>query len=166
VLKNIQLVWRKKVEGVEIEARRHPIRRKFWAEVIKAMNDSPSQLYQNISPGKEGWISAGTGTRGLGLNFAATKSYARAELYIDRGEREENKKIFDSLEQQKQSIEEEFGGTLIWERLDDKRACRIKYQQEGNIFEPDQWPEMINFMVDAMVRLEKALKPRVQRFTR
>ena len=154
------------VEGVETEARRHPIRRKFWAEVIKAMNDSPSQLYQNISPGKEGWISAGTGTRGLGLNFAAAKSYARAELYIDRGEREENKKIFDSLEQQKQSIEEEFGDTLIWERLDDKRACRIKYQQDGNIFEPDQWPEMINFMVNAMVRLEKALKPRVQRFTK
>ena len=41
------------VEGLETEARRHPIRRKFWAEVIKAMNATPSHLYQNISPARE-----------------------------------------------------------------------------------------------------------------
>jgi hypothetical protein len=149
------------VEGIEIEAKRHPIRRQFWAEMIKVMNATSSNLYQNISPGKESWISAGSGVRGLGLNLVATKDYARAELYIDRGDHDENKQIFELLDLNKDVIEKDFGEPLIWERLDNRRACRIKCEQAGNIFDRDQWPDMISFMADAMVRLERALKRRL-----
>ena len=150
------------VEGIENEARRHPIRRQFWAEVLKAMNATPSQLYQNISPGKESWISAGSGLRGLGLNFVATKDYCRAELYIDRGDKIENEAVFDFLLSQKDQIEAEFGGALVWERLDAKRACRVKVEREGNIFERELWPDMISYMVQSMLKLEGILKPRLQ----
>ena len=44
---------------------------------------------------------------------------------------------------------------MIWERLDDKRACRVKAEAEGNIYERERWEEMIEYMTDAMVRLEK-----------
>jgi hypothetical protein len=150
------------VEGIETEAKRHPIRRQFWAEAIKAMNASPSSLYQNISPGKESWISAGSGVRGLGLNLVATKHHARIELYIDRGEHDENKQIFDLLEIDKELIESDFGGPLIWERLENRRASRVKCEQPGNIFDQEQWPPMITFMVETMGRFEKALKHRIQ----
>lgn len=150
------------VEGIENEARRHPIRRQFWTEVIKAINATSSHLYQNISPSKESWISAASGLRGLGLNFSATKDYGRAELYIDRGDKEENETVFDMLFAQKDQIEAEYDGPLIWERLDAKRACRIKSEREGNIFEREMWPDMIDFMVKAMVQLEGVLKPRLQ----
>jgi len=49
-----------------------------------------SNLFQNISPGPYGWLSAGSGVRGLGFNFAASRKYGRAELYIERGNKEEN----------------------------------------------------------------------------
>jgi hypothetical protein len=150
------------VEGIETEARRHTIRRQFWTDAIKAMHASPSNLYQNISPSVSSWISAGSGIRGLGFGLVATKDFARAELYIDRGEYDENKQIFDLLELDKEAIEKDFGARLVWERLDNKRACRIKSEQPGNIYDQEQWSEMIAFMVDAMVRLEKTLKARVQ----
>jgi hypothetical protein len=76
------------IEGVTEEKHRHKVRREFWAEVLRSMA-SKSSLYQNISPGPQGWIGAGSGVRGVGLNFGAGKSYGRAELYIDRGERDE-----------------------------------------------------------------------------
>jgi Domain of unknown function (DUF4268) len=41
-----------------------------------------------------------------------------------------NKNIFDALVQKKQEIEKSFGSTLSWERLDDKRACRVCYVLE------------------------------------
>ena len=151
------------VEGIESEAKRHPIRRKFWGEVIKAMNATNSNLYQNISPGKESWISAGSGVRGLGFNLVATKDYARAELYIDRGDKIENEAIFDRLLLEREAIESDVGSPLAWERLDAKRACRIKLEGPGNIFDPDHWPSMISFMVSGMTKLELALKPRLQK---
>lgn len=156
---------RDEVEGVETEQRRHGIRRRFWTELIKAMNDQ-STLYQNISPGTQSWISAGSGSRGIGLNFAATHTYARAEVYIDRGNKAENEAIFDTLQADREAIEAEFGGSLEWERLDLKRACRIKAEQPGDVFDPERWPDMISFMTGAMVRMERALKSRLAQLTR
>lgn len=42
--------------------------------------------------------------------------------------------------------------------MDEKRASRIKYETQGNVFDKEQWDEMSNFMVDAMIRLEKTFK--------
>ena len=51
-----------------------------------------------------------------------------------------------------------FGGDLTWESLEGKRACRIKSETAGNIFDRDQWPAMIGFMTGAMVRMENAFR--------
>lgn len=149
------------ITGLETEVRRHTIRRAFWAEVIKSMNSSTSNLYQNISAGKTSWISASSGVRGLQFNFVSTKDFTRVELYIDRGEPDENKAIFDALLQDRHDIEEAFGDVLIWEPLDARRACRIKFERVANIYDQQQWPSMVDFLVEAMVRLEPVLRPRL-----
>lgn len=137
---------------------RHFVRQDFWTELLKEMN-TKSALYGNINPVKYNWIGAGSGVRGVGYNFAISKNYGRCELYIDRGDATENKMVFDYLIAKKEKIESDFGEKLEWERLDDKRASRIKYENpEFNVFEKDQWNEMIAFMTDGMVRMEKALK--------
>ena len=49
---------------------------------------------------------------------------------------------------------------LYWEALDSKRACRISKVIEGGGWQDeDSWPEVHGKMVDAMIRLEKALRP-------
>jgi uncharacterized protein DUF4268 len=145
------------IEGVTKEINRHKVLREFWTEIIKAMTTKTS-LFQNISPGTKGYIGAGSGFRGAKYYFGAGKDYGRAELYIDRDEKEETKFIFDQLYAKKQSVETTFGGTLTWERLDEKRASRIKCDTSGDVFDPDQWPTLIEFMTDAMVRMEKTFK--------
>jgi CRISPR/Cas system-associated endonuclease/helicase Cas3 len=92
------------------------------------------------------------------FSFVAGRANCRAELYIDRGDKEENKFIFDQLYLKKESIEAAFDKSLTWQRLDERRACRIKCETSGNIFDPDQWPTLIEFMTDAMVRMEKTFK--------
>lgn len=143
------------VEGATKEKNRHIVRRKFWTTVIAEMNKK-SQLYKNISPSTSGWIAAGSGVRRVGFNFVVTGTYGRAEVYIDRDDPIENEFIFNELHKRKGELEASIGEPCVWDRVEGRRACRIKLERPGNIFEQEQWPEMIEFMVDAMVRIEKA----------
>jgi hypothetical protein len=61
----------------------------------------------------------------------------------------------------KNAIEETFGESLDWQLLEDKRACRIcnKITLGGYRDDEEQWPKVQEAMVDAMMRLDKALRP-------
>ena len=61
----------------------------------------------------------------------ARRSRFRVELYIETGDRDTNKRLFDQLYSQKAEIEADLGEPLQWERLDSKRASRIALYHEG-----------------------------------
>jgi hypothetical protein len=146
-------------------AQRHLLRLEFWGQLLEQAKERTS-LHARISPGKENWISAGAGKSGLGFNYVIRMSDARVELYIDKGkgETEANKGIFDQFLANKGQIEAAFGEPLDWQRLDDRRASRICHRLTvGGLADRDGWPEIQERMVDAMVRLEKALKPHIKR---
>lgn len=143
------------VVGATLEKHRHSLRRKFWTDILAEINKK-SQLFQNISPSISGWIGAGSGVGGVSYNFVVTGTYARAEVYISRAEAKENELIYDELYKLKSQIEASLGSPCIWERVEGKRHCRIKLEKPGDIFDQEQWPEMIKFMVHAMIKMEKA----------
>ena len=68
------------------------------------------------------------GIRGLTYCYTITKYYATVELYIDRGKesQEENENIFDRISLLKGDIEQTFGDSLEWERLEGKWALPNK----------------------------------------
>jgi Domain of unknown function (DUF4268) len=145
------------VEGANQEKDRHKVRREFWTEVLRVFA-TKSNLFQNISPGNKSYIGATSGVAGVRFTFAAGRGYGRAALWIDRNKKEENKFIFDQLYGKKASIETAFGGNLTWERLDGQKASQIKSEMPGTIYDSDQWPALIKFMTDALVRMENAFK--------
>ncbi len=146
------------------EAERHRLRRAFWQSLLeKAKQKTP--LHAHITPSIYHWLGAGAGTRGLGFNYAITFKFGQVELYIDRGKEadEENKKIFDNLLSHRTEIEKDFEGKLNWERLDDRRASRISKRFDyAGLNDRDKWDKLQNDMIDAMIRLEKALKPHIK----
>jgi hypothetical protein len=136
---------------------RYQVRLEFWKQHLQKFNRK-SNLFSNISPSKDNWLSAGTGVSGVGFNFTISRTYARTEVYMSRSVAEENKFIFDKLLAQKETIENETGA-LEWERLDDKKACRIKQELNNvNLYEKDDWEKMSNFMIDSMLKLEPAFR--------
>lgn len=145
-------------------AERHQIFRRFWTEFLERAK-TRTKLYNSVSPGDYHWIGTSAGKRGMGLNFGIVQHGATAELYIDRGRdaEEENQRIFDALHASKDEIEQVYGGELTWMALEAKRACRIVQRFNGVGYRDDesQWPELQEEMVDAMIRLEKALRPHI-----
>ncbi len=68
----------------------------------------------------------------VGFSFARRGRF-RVELYIDQGDRETNKRIFDELCLRGEQVELEIGEELSWERLDERRASRIAAYRPGSI---------------------------------
>ncbi len=136
---------------------RHVYRKEFWDCLLEEMNKK-SNLFQNINSSKSNWISTRVGIAGVSLNFVVTRACGRVEIYIDKGNLELNKYIFDYIENNKAELEKNFTGEIIWERLDNKRACRIKAETNGNIYDKESWDDMIQFMIEKMISLESSFK--------
>lgn len=151
-------IGQKKKEWAEREKQRY----RFWDELLEAANDK-TNLHKNISPSKATWISTSAGISGLSFTYGARQNDCQVELYIDRGKekKDENDQIFDFLRSHQEEIENTFGEGLDWDPLEGRRACRIaKYMDHGGYRSPEEeWPEVQNKMIDAMIRLEKSLSP-------
>jgi hypothetical protein len=143
-------------------AERYDTRQRWWSALVSR---SDAKLHAHITPGRYSWIGTSSGIRGLNLNYTVTKDECGAELYIDRGNgaEAENKAIFDQLGAHKAEIEKSFGEELSWERLEGKRACRIRASVPGGYRSPeDEWPLIQTRLVAAMTRLEAALRPHLK----
>jgi hypothetical protein len=143
-------------------AERHYLQNEFWKGLLDHVKQKTS-LFDRISPGYDNWISAGSGKSGLGYNFVVLMKDARVELWINRGTAEDNKKIFDTFYEQRGAIESNFGSPLDWQRLDNRKSCRICYLiKDHGLEDKEHWKELQDKLVDAMVRLHKALQPSIQ----
>jgi hypothetical protein len=140
-------------------AERHLLRQRFWAELLERAKGRTS-LHAGISPSQSNWIGAGAGRRGLSYNYVIRQHEAAAELYIDRGSdsEEENRRIFEEIQQHQGPIETSFGGPLEWDCVEGRRGCRIRTTiTTGGYRDADIWHKTQDAMIEAMVKLEKAL---------
>ena len=138
-------------------------RREFWTQFLKLMNKQ-TNLCMNVSPTTEQWIPISMGIAGISVNLVVSQKYARAELYINRGTAEENKKIFDFFSLKKSEIEKDFGNQLIWERMDDKVTSRIKFQMDGvDTYDSEYWLKINPFLIDTAIKMVKAFREPIEK---
>ena len=107
----------------------------------------------------QNWYSFSSGVSGMtyGANFSQGGK-ARAELYIDLGDHEKNKYVFDQLFNIKGEIEDSLGQEISWERLDNKRASRLALYIDGSIEESDSELEKVkNWHIEQLLKLKAAL---------
>lgn len=130
-----------------------------YFEKLLAHAAEATPLHASISAGYDNWVSASK--HGQGWIYVVTKDQSRAELYIDDSDPANSKALFDALFAQKDVIEAAFGKELYWQRLDDKRACRISYSVPGGWLDKEAWPLAIERCTDSMRKLYAALAPRV-----
>lgn len=138
---------------------RDQIRYKWWSLIVRHPH---AKLHRHITPNKYSWIGLSSGVRGIGFNYVVTKQSSGAEVYIDRGKgmNQENLQIFDHLHAKKDQIEADFEDSLSWEKLEGKRACRIRANVPGGYHDSEEaWPAAHDRMTDAMNRLVGAIRP-------
>ena len=122
------------------------------------MNDT--NLFENVSPSKDHWLSTGAGIGGLAFTLITTKSNIRIELGITTSSKEKNKVYFKKLFKNKEVIEQSFGNPLVWEELPANKMSRVKFEiQDVNLFNEADWQKMNDFFVLYLPKFEKAIQP-------
>lgn len=114
----------------------------------------------------QSWYSFSSGIAGLyyGACFSQGQK-VRVELYIDQGDAETNKQIFDALAASRQDIEQEFGEPLEWARLDDRRASRIALYRAGSIEDDeDTLTEIRIWMIERLLKIRKVFSLRLRSY--
>jgi len=145
---------------------RHHKRKEFWTKFLESSNKE-TVLTQNLNPTDDSWIGVALGMSGVSLNLVVTRKYVRSEVFINKGRQELNKEIFNILEKNKETIEQELGQKLVWERMDNKVTSRIKWEKQGvNVFNEEDHEEMIAFLVTSMVKMHAVFKRYVDNLAR
>ena len=147
-------------------AERYSLRHRFWTSLLERAKEK-TLLHANTSPSQSNYVMTGAGRSGLNFRYVIQQHTSEIDLYIDRGREadNENEEIFDTLEEAKDKIEEVFGESLEWQRLEGKRACRIgkRFSLGGYRDDEEEWSEIQDAMIDGMIRLEAALRPHIDR---
>lgn len=145
---------------------RYIIREKFWTGLLN-YSRGKTKLFSSISPSHHNYLGTSAGRRGLQYLYAIRKHEAEVKLYIDLGKEkdEENLKIFNKLHSKKDKIEKAFGEKLIWRQSEGTRACSIikLIKKGGYRNKEDEWPKIYEVMVEKMIKLDKAIKPYINK---
>ncbi len=137
---------------------RHKLRRDYWEMTLDALKEAGDTLYQNISAGKDHWLSAGSGLRSCPYALIFAKSEIRVEFTFGRADAVENKWLFDRLIEKKDEIEAAFGHEIEWLRLDNKKASRLQFGRPCEGYNREGWPEYVAWHVEHMQKWERALR--------
>jgi CBS domain-containing protein len=145
---------------------RRVLRYQFWSQLLEKAKEKTS-IHANISPSREHWASASSGLRGVSYNYVIRMQDAKIELYVDRGDQYENKRIFAELFEKRAEIEARFGDALQWARLDDKRASIVRYviEEFGGLRNQHLWPDLQEKMIQTMVQFSEAIQPELNQLS-
>ena len=134
----------------------------FWGELKKELEERNFDLLSRVTP--KGYYSIGAGIGNGKFAFCIGRHGMRVELYFQN---DKDKKFFDAMYERKSIIESNFDGEIIWERLDNKNASRIKHEIKYDVLTPEQrgfsakecWGYWITWYADSMLKFYNAILP-------
>ena len=131
------------------------LRLEFWEKFNNRTRRLPGQKGR-----KKLWIFDNTGIKGLDLRFDVDRRKAQVALEINHNNEERRLFLYEKLFACKSIFEKEFGESLFWDFIYEKetgeQVCRIYTEQPGDILKKEIWSEMIYFLINKMIKLEKA----------
>ena len=91
----------------------------------------------------------GTSDAHVAIDLVSRNNYIVVEVYIN-----DKKELFDRLLSYRETIEKELGFEMEWDRLDNKKASRIKYRIPGLDFDDhSNYDELMNHTIDIAVKM-------------
>lgn len=135
-------------------------RRKFLSELWQT-GLKITRLHENQRPIMQSSSIFVRMRPGISLSYIIRKADSRVELHILRSERTES--VYQYIQKHRGEIEQAYGRPLQWRERRERKFLRVQEIIEGGFLSPEEsWPSIHEKLVDAMVRLDKVLRPLLQ----
>ena len=133
-------------------------RKKFWEGFIE-YNKRHNGLYSASTAVTDNWLSRSVSTiKGGTINIVINQDRCRVELYINAGDRDKNKEIFDKLNAHCSEVDSQIKG-IEWQRLDDKVTSRIRVDKPLSYLNEEDIPAIHNFFVTTSKQMMDLFTP-------
>ncbi len=132
----------------------------FWNEFGKKLILSGSHLKPRKARPQH-WTNIALGTTGFQISCTinTVNDTVGAQVYI-----RDSKEAFRALENEKESIEKEFGEKFDWEYLPEKVASRIAiYRPDSVLDEENDWHIMIDWIIEKAEKIHSVFSKRIQK---
>ena len=98
-------------------------------------------------------------------------------IYIERKDKDRsswnenkewNERLFDKLEERKETIESKLGESLFWDRMngsdggEPRMACRIALYRDGTIDDEDMLDEIREWVIDRLLAFKQVFEPELE----
>ena len=153
----IKMAEKKKAETTQAAAtrQRHNERSEFWQKFID-YNQQVNGDYASSAGTPDSWLGkGGIGIPGVSVNIVISKTFSRTEIYVNTGDKDLNKRIYDHYFNQKDKLESQLG-TLEWQRLDDRVTCRIAQAKPLTYCNDDDHQAIFEFFTERTSAFIKA----------
>ncbi len=152
-------------EYLEEEAGNLTLTKRYQLELWESLIDEFARSAPDIKASKaraQHYLNFFIGVTGFGFATTVNTRNDRiaAELYIDHPE---SKRMFNTLQLQKEYIHSKLGFLMEWNELPNKHACRIIiYKNNCPLSDKNRWHEYNSWFVQHIVSIYKVFKPLVQ----
>jgi hypothetical protein len=135
---------------------------KFWSLLKQNLHDNNIDFLDRV--GAKPYYNTGFWKGSGYFGYCIGRSHFRVELYFSN---DQDKTIIDAMFKHKDEIEKKFDGEIIWERLDNKKASRIRHEMptaiknnlEGRFNDEKYWDDLIEWYREAMVKFYEVVYP-------
>jgi hypothetical protein len=132
------------------------IRLQFWEQFGKRC-----EIHPLLRERKKKWMLHRTKIPGVALRFEADRFNAKVILELSHRNEDKRLKTFEILQNYKVVLEDGFPDGLIWEFFHEREDSGQEVARiyvilpKVNLFRQNQWPDIFNFFIENMARLEE-----------
>ena len=138
----------------------------FFQQLIDALRERGITKARKPGDGGSYYFASGYKSIRFRAVFHA-RGLVRVDVCIIDSSTDWNKSLFDKLKARIKSIESELGGSLEWERLDDKKESRIAVLRTGSIDDdPEPLEELQNWMLDTLLKFKRVFDPHLDKLVK
>jgi hypothetical protein len=141
----------------------------FFTYMLNLLKEKRPGLTQAGKASIQNWLSISAGRTGFSFGWTLPREGVaggalRVELYIDVGDKEKNKSLFEALKIHEKEIETKIDAPLNWEKLEGRRASRLSVSIPFRLATatPDETQEAQSWGVITMLKFVDVLSPYVK----